>query len=180
VTSTLSSEGTAPVVTAEDDEARVFEAELIPLLGDAVRLATGMLLSAADAEDALQEACLRAWRRRANRRPDTDLRPWFLAILANQCRELRQSRWSRVLRLADIPASAEVLSADLGPGLDLRQAVSRLSYRRRLAVVLRYYLDLPYESIASVSGCSVYAAKALVRRGTSDLEKALRASESMR
>ncbi|MGH3428393.1 MAG: sigma factor, partial [Mycobacteriales bacterium] len=39
-------------------------AELSPLLDDALRLATAMLLRTADAEDAVQEACLHAWRRR--------------------------------------------------------------------------------------------------------------------
>lgn len=156
-----------------------FEAELSPLLDDALRLATAMLLRTADAEDAVQEACLRAWRRRDNRRPDTDLRPWFFAIVANRCREARRGRWSRLLRVADVPVNSIVTTNDSAALMDLRGALRRLPHRRRLAVVLRYYLDLPYEGVAAVMGCSIDAAKALVRRGTADLERALRASEPM-
>jgi DNA-directed RNA polymerase specialized sigma24 family protein len=39
--------------------------------------------------------------------------------------------------------------------------------------VLRYYLDLPFEDVALAAGCSVDAAKALVRRAIADLERAL-------
>lgn len=169
--------GAVDVVASVDAAAAAFEAELSPLLDDALRLATAMLLNAVDAEDAVQEACLHAWRRRANRRPDTDLRPWFLAIVANRCREARRGRWWWLLRVADPPIRSGVASQDSAAVLDLRLALSRLTYRRRLAVVLRYYLDLPYDAVASASGCSVDAAKALVRRGTADLEKALRVPE---
>ncbi len=154
-----------------------FEAELSPLLDDALRLATAMLLHTADAEDAVQEACLRAWRRRDNRHPGTDLRPWFLAIVANRCREARRGRWWRLLRVADVPVNTIITTDDPAALMDLRRALSRLPHRRRLAVVLRYYLDLPYEAVAAAMGCSVDAAKALVRRSTTDLERALRASE---
>jgi RNA polymerase sigma-70 factor (ECF subfamily) len=162
------------IATFDDAGAADFEAEVKPLIGEAVRLATGMVLNSVEAEDVVQDACLRAWRRRGNRREGTDLRPWFLAIVANQCRELRRSRWRRVLRFAAMPTSTAADARDPATGMDLRRAVGRLAYRKRLAVVLRYCLDVPFEEVASVMGCSVDAAKALVRRGTSDLERALR------
>lgn len=62
---------------------------------------------------------------------------------------------------------------DLSARSDLRDALSRLPYRRRLAIVLRYYLDLSFEDVAATAGCSVDAAKALVRRGIADLQRAL-------
>jgi RNA polymerase sigma-70 factor (ECF subfamily) len=161
------------VTTSPSADAVAFENELIPVLGEAARLATGMLLNAVDAEDAVQEACIRAWRHRGNRLPDTDLRPWFLGIVANQCREARRSRWWRVLRVADVASAGGATSDDPAASVDLRRAVSRLTYRRRLVVVLRYYLDLPFEEVAATAGCSVDAAKALMQRATADLERAL-------
>ena len=62
------------------DETADFEARLQPLYAEAVRLAYGMLRNSALAEDAAQDAALRAWRSRGNLRVDSDLRPWFLAI----------------------------------------------------------------------------------------------------
>ena len=79
--------------------------------------------------------------------------------------------------MADVPVNSMVTTNDPAALMDLRGALSRLPHRRRLAVVLRYYLDLPYEGVAAAMGCSVDAAKALVRRGTTDLERALRVSE---
>jgi RNA polymerase sigma-70 factor, ECF subfamily len=178
VTSLPGRAGAVDVMTSRDGGAAEFEKELGPVLGEAVRLATGMLLNATEAEDAVQEACVRAWRHRANRRAGTDLRPWFLGIVANQCRETLRSRWARVLRLSNIATSNPVASRDPASILDLRRALSRLAYRRRLVLLLRYYLDLSFEEVAAAAGCSVDAAKALERRGTADLERALSMSEA--
>lgn len=175
MTSLPSREGAADVTTPRHGDAGEFEAELGPLLAEAVRLATGMLLNAVEAEDAVQDACVRAWRSRANRRPGTPLRPWFLGVVANQCREARRGRWWQVLRVAEPVASSPAKRDDPAAYSDLRDALSRLSYQRRLVIVLRYYLDLSFEDVAAAAGCSVDAAKALVRRGMADLQGALAA-----
>ncbi len=165
----------ADVMAQTDGNADAFEAELRPLLAEAVRLATGMLLNPVEAEDAVQDACVRAWRRRANRHEGTDLRPWFLGIVANQCRETMRGRWWRVVRTSEPARMTQTRSSDPAAVLDLRAALARLPHRRRLVIVLRYYLDLPFEDVASAAGCSVDAAKALARRATSDLNRALTA-----
>jgi RNA polymerase sigma-70 factor (ECF subfamily) len=151
-----------------------FEAELAPLLHKALGIASAMLLDTAAAEDAVQEASLKAWRRRSNRQPGTDLRPWFFAILANQCREMLRGRWARVIRLDPDAAMLAARSGRIDASediLDLRAALMRLSARDRMALALRYYLDLPFVEVALIAGCSVDAAKSRVRRG----ETALRA-----
>ena len=159
--------------TALDDD---FEAELRPLIPIALRLAAGMRLDPQDAEDAVQSAALRAWTKRANRHPGSELRPWFLAIVANQCRESRRARWASVLRFAT-PPEVEVRGADTAGAIDLIRALRRMPARIRLAVVARYYLDLPFEEVASVCGCSVGAAKSRVRRGVQSLSRALGSQE---
>jgi RNA polymerase sigma factor (sigma-70 family) len=161
-----------------DERGMTFDVELQPLLGVAMRLATAMRLERNDAEDAVQEAALRAWRRRQNLRPGTDLRPWFLAIVANQCRETRRARWARVLRFADPPEGPAVLAADTAGRLDVAAALRRLPHDIRLAVVLRYYLDLSYEDVAATSGCTVEAARSRVRRGLAALTATLSPSEA--
>jgi RNA polymerase sigma factor (sigma-70 family) len=161
-----------------DDRSVSFEAELRPLLGVAMRLATALRLERNDAEDAVQEAALRAWRSRRNRRSGTDLRPWFLAIVANQCRETRRGRWASVLRFADPPESATVAATDATGSLDMATALRRLPHDIRLAVVLRYYLDLSFDEVATTSGCSVEAARSRVRRGLAALATNLTTSET--
>jgi RNA polymerase sigma factor (sigma-70 family) len=169
---------TATIDQDFDDSSVSFEAELQPLLGAALRLATAMRLDRDDAEDAVQEAALRAWRRRENRHPGTALRPWFLAIVANQCRETRRGRWSSVLRFAEPPETPAVLGSDAAGRIDVSTALRRLPHDIRLAVVLRYYLDLPFEEVAATSGCTVEAARSRVRRGLSALATTLTVSET--
>lgn len=72
-------------------------AELIrPSYALAFRVAYGMLQDYDEAEDAIQEASLKAWRRLANLREGANLRPWFLGIVANQCRSTSRTPWSSV------------------------------------------------------------------------------------
>ena len=165
--------------SAEREAADTFAAELEPLLPAATRLAAGMLLDSAAAEDAVQEAAARAWRRRGNRQPGTDLGPWFLAIVANQCRDVRRSRWTAVLRFGVLPVRAGDVQqgGDSIAALEVRSALRRLRRDDRLALVLRYYLDLPLAEVAAVAGCSVEAAKSRVRRAEASLRAALTAEE---
>ncbi len=162
-----------------DAEAADFEAELRPVLPVALRLAAGMRLDRTDAEDAVQEAALRAWRKRDTRLPGTALRPWFLAIVANQCRETRRARWASVLRFADPPVSHDVVQPDAADTAEVVNGLRRLPAAVRLAVVLRFYLDLPFDEVAAVSHCSVEAAKSRVRRGVRALGALLRVPENV-
>ena len=167
---------------ADGDEAReaevdAFARELAPLLLSARRLAASMVLDAALAEDAVQEAALRAWDRRTNRRPETELGPWFLGIVANRCRESRRSRWARVLRLAEPRGEASGVEVDIASGMDVRRVLRALPERARLALALRYYLDLPYAEVAEVLGCSEHAARVRVSRAIAALRGMLAVPE---
>ena len=83
--------GASPAPLAFDNEA-AFATSIEPLLPIAFRLAIGMLRNRDDAEDAVQEAALKAWRKRSTFRIGAEPRPWFLAIVANECRMLRRRR----------------------------------------------------------------------------------------
>ncbi len=73
-----------------------------PLVEPGLRLAFSMLGDRAEAEDATQEAITRAWKRLPQLRDRGQLRPWFLAIVANQCRNVRRTRWFSTVRIAEI------------------------------------------------------------------------------
>src|SRR2546430_1444548 len=66
-----------------DDQA-AFASSLEPLLPMAFRLAYAMLRRREEAEDVVQEAALKAWWKRNTFRRGAQLRPWFLAIVANE------------------------------------------------------------------------------------------------
>src|SRR5437763_10988991 len=75
------------------DDVDSFSAWLEPLLPMGYRLALGMLRNRDDAEDAVQEAAAKAWRKRSSFRPEADPRPWFLAIVVNECKMARRKSW---------------------------------------------------------------------------------------
>jgi RNA polymerase sigma factor (sigma-70 family) len=55
-------------------------------------------------------------------------------------------------------------SVDIAAAVDLRRALRRLGHDERLILVLRYYLDMPFEEIATTIGISPKAARNRVER----------------
>src|SRR5690242_995928 len=128
-------------------------AELLrPEYNAAYRLASGLLQDADEAEDAVQDAAFTAWRRIGNLREGAALRPWFLGIVANRCRAVKRSRWWSVTSRETLEIEAPPV--DLASSIDLRRALRRMRYDERLILVLRYYVDMPYEEIATTLGIS--------------------------
>jgi len=154
--------GTVAEHTAAGDQ-RAFMDLVEPLLPDAFRLARGLLGSAPEAEDALQEAILKAWQSFGRFRRDAPLRPWLFTIVANECRRLRRNRWWSVLKGSPPAGPPAVIDGDADTA-DLRRAVNRLPHDQRLAIVLRYYLDLPFDEVAGTLGISIKAAKSRTYR----------------
>src|SRR2546430_17194278 len=90
---------------AVQGDAESFSRLIEPLLDPAYRLAAVMLADRGAAEDAVQEASVKAWRKIRQLRGDTEsLRPWFLSIVANECRMSRRTRWWSVIKVADVDA----------------------------------------------------------------------------
>ena len=138
-------------------------AEIIrPHYDSAFRLAYGLLHDTGEAEDAVQDAAFKAWRHLGNLRDGASLRPWFLGIVANQCRDVSRSAWWSVLKME--PPDQSASPTDIAEAIDLRRAVRRLNHDERLVLVLRYYLDMPFEEIATTLGISIKAARSRVER----------------
>jgi RNA polymerase sigma-70 factor, ECF subfamily len=164
------------MVSAAAGDADSFAALLEPLLDPAYRLAAVMLADRALAEDAVQEASIKAWRKLRQLRGElTSLRPWFLSIVANECRMARRQRWWSVLKVADIPP-AESTPEGSG-GSDLRRALLKLSPEERLPLVLHFYLDLPIDEVARALHVSPSAAKSRIYRAARRLRSDLTLEE---
>jgi len=162
---------------AKQGEHRAFEDLLVPSVGPACRLAFAMLGDTAQAEDAFQEAALRAWRRLGNLREDGPFRPWFMGIVANQCREIRRDPWWRIVRLPDLLASRPMDEGAWLDGDELRRAVRDLPFRERAAVLLHFHLDMPLNEVAIALGISVAGVKTRINRALKRLRPAMGASE---
>src|SRR5712692_5781614 len=93
----------SPVMArAASGDPDAFASLIQPLLDPAYRLAAVMLADRSGAEDAVQEASIKAWRKFSQFRGEASaLRSWFLSIVANECRMARRQRWWSVVRLAE-------------------------------------------------------------------------------
>ena len=162
---------------ARQGDRLAFEEVLRPVIQPAYRLALAMLRDADAAEDAVQEMALKAWRHRGRIRPDLGTaRPWFLAIVANECRMARRSRWWSVLPFAEQPETASS-EADVTSGLDLRRQIDRLAYNDRLLLHLYFVLDLPAAEVGQVLGIRVGAVKSRLHRVTARLRSRMVTAE---
>lgn len=165
------------VTRAQAGDDGAFTALLRPAIAPAYRLAGAMLHDPHAAEDIVQDASLKAWRKLGQLKAGTQMQPWFLGIVANECRSARRSRWWSVLRLPD-PEQPVAAAGDMAAFADLRHAIRRLRHRRRLLLVLHWYLDLPIAEVAAITGSSEDAVKSELSRAVRELRSLLGAGEA--
>lgn len=166
------------IARARAGDKAAFEELLSPVIGVGARLAYGMLLDRAAAEDAVQEAALKAWRRLANVRDGSDFRPWFLGIVVNQARSTRRSSWWTVLRLEPDRPTPPADERSIR-GADVRRALRRVPPDQRAAILLHFYLDLPLDDVAAALGLSVAGVKSRINRGLKRMRPGLESYEAV-
>jgi RNA polymerase sigma-70 factor, ECF subfamily len=153
-------------------------AELITAEYDsAFRLAFALLHDVNAAEDAVQEAAFKAWRKIGQLREGSPFRPWFLGIVANECRSATGRRWWSVLRVPEVRRLEVEEQPDAAVSLELRAALKRLSRGERVILILRFYVDLSYEEIGLHLGVSAKAARTRTERALKRLRPMLRMQE---
>ena len=114
-------------------DAESFARRVEGMQGALYRVAYGLLLNRADCADAVQEALLRAWEKRASLREERYFETWLTRILINECyTTLRRRR--AALPLDGLPEP--VAPPDADPAL--HDAIARLDRKLRLPVVLHY------------------------------------------
>jgi RNA polymerase sigma-70 factor (ECF subfamily) len=147
-----------------------FDAVIGPHLDAGYRTALAILRDPDQAHDAVQESAFKAWRKLHQLRDGKPARPWFLAIVANQCRSERRRHWWSVIRLPEIESTeAEVLNESI----DINRELAKLPRGDRLALFLYFYLDLPMEEVGAVLGVSAGGAKTRVYRAAKKLRPGL-------
>ena len=156
-----------------------FELVLGPLMPAAYRLSAAILGDRDLAEDAVQEAAIKAWRKLPSLRERSSLEPWFLAIVANQCRAMRRQRWWSVIRRADVELPSRPAEDLAVETLDLDRAIDRLGPDDRLALYLHFYEDMTYEDVGHVMGSSMTAARSRIHRAVERMRPGLRLREAV-
>jgi RNA polymerase sigma factor (sigma-70 family) len=150
--------------------------------GIAFRTAYVITGSAADAEEVVQDAFVKAYRARGRFRSGAPFRPWLLAIVANEARNRRRAMGRRArlsLQLAEErPSGGAASSPDVAllareERAELLAAVDRLGEEQRAAVACRYFLGLSEAETAAVLGCRPGTVKSRLSRALARLEEEL-------
>lgn len=131
------------------------------------RVALRMLGSRADAQDAVQETFVRAWRALPRFRHDSAVSTWLYRIVTRRALD----------KIASRRTTGTLDEVDLGGGPDpvqaaehqerfraVRQAIAKLPPEQRAALVLREFEGLSYQEVAHVLGASVPAIKTRIHR----------------
>jgi RNA polymerase sigma-70 factor, ECF subfamily len=140
------------------------------------RLARAILVEPAEAEDAVQDACVQAWRQWSTLRDRSRFEPWFDRILVNTCRNrLRSRARSRVQDISLVvsvaqPGDQYAASRDRD---ELGIALARLDVDHRLVVALRYYGDFTVDQIATRTGLRPGTVKSRLHHALRKLHQAL-------
>jgi RNA polymerase sigma-70 factor, ECF subfamily len=127
------------------------------------------------AQDAAQAALWIAWRKLPSLRDPTRLRPWLMAVAANEARAvLRQRGRHPVVELTI--ATDETSMGDPGDEIgqvDLANALHRLGPEDRALVALRYLVELDSAEIGSLTGRSASGVRTRLARVLDHLRKEL-------
>ena len=150
----------------------------------AVRTAYVITGQTADAQDAAQEAFVKAYYALDRFREGAAFRPWLLRIVANEAINRRRSsrrRTALALRAAEAGGrpsdgaapspEAAALARELRS--DLVAALNRLRAEERLVIAYRYFFDLSEAEMADALGCARGTVKSRLSRALKKLQKEL-------
>lgn len=144
--------------------------------GDQVkRFCALQLRDAFQAEDAAQDAFVKAWKALDTFRNESSEKTWLMRIALNTCRDYQRTGWYRHTERRftpdDLPEQGQEASF---PDGEVTRAVSSLPDRLREAVLLRYYQELPLRDTAVALHTSLASAKRRIKKANEILRRELK------
>ena len=171
------------VAAARDGDAVAFRLIVDRYYARAIRFAGNMGLSTEDAEEAVQDAFVRAHGALGRFDVSAPFEPWLFRILANRCRSTRaRGRWWRRIQVDPSPrgghADIESIAAPAEPDADWNDIVARaletLPAEQREAFLLRHVEGMEYHDMMAVTGVGLSALKMRVKRASDALRARLK------
>ncbi len=157
------------VERARAGDTRAFQALVDRYYADFLRYATRMLGNTADAEEAVQDALIRAYRALPRYQHQGKTRAWMLGILVNRCRTMgarlsRLRRFTGRFRREPRRTATDPRSDGAEWSQEVDRALLRLPDALREAFLLKYVEELSYDEMAELTGTGVSALKMRVKR----------------
>jgi RNA polymerase sigma-70 factor (ECF subfamily) len=112
------------------------------------------------AQEATHAAWPIAWRKLSSVRDPAQVRPWLIAVAANEARQLMRRRGRRALReiaidpMSDAHGPRSADPAERAGAIDLANAMGRLNLEDRALVAMRYVAGLTSSEIGTAIGMS--------------------------
>lgn len=170
----VSGTGIVLCVTMEEIE---FNTYILPLRDRMFRYAQSLLLSAAEAEDAVADLLERLWVERSRLAGCRNINSFVLTALRNRCYDLLRSRRARSRR--DDAFGEGIERATMGESgvweirEQVRRAIASLPERQREAVHLKDIEGYPTREVAELLGCDEAQVRVLLSRARSALREIL-------
>lgn len=132
------------------------------------RIAVSYTASSADAEDAMQEALLRAWNKRQTLRDEALFATWLTRILINECKTLLRKR-RRITPVGEWPVLA--VPPEDEQAASVRSALFAMPEHYRLPLVLNLLEGYTLKEIAGLLRLPLGTVKSRIARGKKMLEQ---------
>ena len=127
-----------------------------------------ILPDAADREDAIQEALIKAWRKRSTLRDESLFETWLVRIVINECKAVLRRQKRR-----ETEELTERIPAPEPPDRTLHDALFSLDEKLRLPLTLRYIEGYSMEETAKLTGVPSGTLKHRLQRAKAALREAL-------
>jgi len=141
-----------------------------------------------EAEDAAQEAFLRAYSQLTTYDPTRSFKTWLFSIASHYCIDRLRRRRVTWVGIDDEPLQTHPALREPNPGPEqvvqqrerdaiIQTALAELAPRDRTAIVMRYWYGFSYEEIAEVTGTTTGAVKSRLHRARVALGERLKTTE---
>jgi RNA polymerase sigma factor (sigma-70 family) len=170
------------VARARDGDADAFGALVARHQQAAFRVAWLIARDPGEAEDAVQEAFVKAWRAMPRFRAEAPFRPWILRIASNEARNRARStrrrdalalREAAAVGTGDAAPSPEAAALSRDEAETLTHALDRLPERDRIVIAYRWLLDLSEAETAEILGVRLGTVKSRLSRALRHLREEL-------
>jgi RNA polymerase sigma-70 factor (ECF subfamily) len=170
------------VIRARNGDRDAFTDLVAQSLGRLTAVARMILRDEYAAQDAVQDACIEAWRSLPGLREPDKFDAWMRRLLVRACfKGFRHSKRVDAFEIRHLtPADERVFDdAERSVGIhdQLERGLARIPAEQRAVVVLVYYLDLPLADAAQAMGVPLGTAKSRLNRATGALRAAIEADD---